>query len=186
MERHRLNVGGFSPGSVGLPHGFTLIELLVVLVLIGLAVGFAAPRWVAALPGVQLSTSARKAAAMLRYAGTRAVSEQAVYKAVIDMESRSIDLTRVDEGRRLLPPERDEEEDVSADTESLLMPEAVDIERAADGWGQEQIDRLNIFFFPRGGNSGGWMVLAHESGRRLVIRVDSITGAVKVREPEYL
>jgi general secretion pathway protein H len=164
--------------------GFTLLELLVVLVLIGLAAGLAAPRWLAALPGVQLTTAARKTAALLRYAGNRAVSEQALYQAMVDLEHKTVALSRLDTGGVLLPPGPTAPAQDHPPPEVLQIPAEISIAQAADGLGERQVERLKIFFFPGGGNSGGSLTLSNTRGRQLFIQVDFITGAVRIKEPE--
>jgi general secretion pathway protein H len=164
--------------------GFTLLELLVVLVLIGLAAGLAAPRWLAALPGVQLTTAARKTAALLRYAGSRAASEQALYQATVDLENKTVALSRQDTGGILLPPEPTASVQDNPPPEMLQIPAEVSIVQATDGLGERQAEQLRIFFFPGGGNSGGSLILGNTRGRRLFIQVDFITGSVQVKEPK--
>lgn len=179
MERPRLRTRRYVPGNR--ERGFTLFELLVVMLIVGLATAVVAPRWVAALPGVQLSTAARKTAAVLRYAGNRAAAEQQIFKATVSLWERRVSLYRI------TLPTAGRETDPQADTDTLVsayaLPEDVTVASAVNGAGDPEPDRLNVFFYPDGANSGGQITLANDRDRRLVIHVDFITGAVRVSEP---
>jgi type II secretory pathway pseudopilin PulG len=156
------------------------LELLVVLVLIGLVAGLAAPRWLAALPGVQLTTGARKTAALLRHAGDRAISEQTLQRVTVDLAANTLELARLEPDIRLLPPAEPGFPEASALPVVLPMPPEILILRAEDGLGQPQVDRLRIFFFPSGGNTGARVTIGNSQGRQLVVHLDFITGEVTI------
>ena len=160
--------------------GFTLLELLVVLLLIGLVAGLAAPRWLAALPGVQLSTAARKTASLLRHAGDRAVSEQTLQQVTVDLAAGTLELFRLEPDIRLLPAEGPDSSEAPSQPVVLRMPAEIFIQRAENGLGQPEIDRLRIAFFPFGGNTGARVTLGNSQGRQLVVHLDFITGEVTI------
>ncbi len=164
------------------PAGFTLFELLVVLVIVGLVTAVVAPRWVAALPGIQLTTAARKTAAMLRHAGNQAVAEQKIYRGVILLEEHKVSVYRIETDVWWAATVNSGEEDSPLST--FELPEGVRFDSAHNGLGgAAEPDRLNIFFYPGGGNSGGQVAMANERNRRLIIQTDFITGSVRVSEP---
>lgn len=161
--------------------GFTLFELLLVLVIVGLAAAVAVPRWVAAMPGVQLRTAARETAAFLRYAGQRAVAEQRVYRSVVSPAQHRLSMEAVDPAP---PADPDGEADEAPSIPALRLPDAITVASALDGAGNPEPERLEVYFFPGGGNSGGRITLANDRGGRLVLILDFITGAVRVVPPE--
>ncbi|MGD8252418.1 MAG: prepilin-type N-terminal cleavage/methylation domain-containing protein [Desulfobacterales bacterium] len=173
MERPRLRT---ALGSVG---GFTLFEILVVLVIIALAAGIAAPRWVAALPGIQMASAARRTAAIFRYAGSSAVSEQRVYSVSVATAPGTLSLAPVMEPGGFGPKGESPE---SEGIKTYQLPDDIVIQGAFNGMGERAIDLLTVFFYPDGGNSGAKLVLAGTRGRRLEIDLDFITGDVKIRD----
>jgi type II secretion system protein H len=180
LEGHRIGLKASRPSARRAGGGFTLLELLVVLILIGLAAGFAAPRWLASLPGVQLASGARKTAALLRHAGDRAVSEQTLQRVIVDLANHTLELSRLESDDSLLPPEDPALEGAASPPVVLPLPEEVFVESAENGLGQPQFDRLGVFFFPSGGNTGARLTLTNTRGRRLVVQLDFITGQVKI------
>ncbi len=173
MERHRLTA------HIGKSEGFTLFELLVVLVIVALAAGIAAPRWVAALPGLQMTAAARKTAAIFRYAGSSAMAEQRIYSVSLTIAPGILALAPVmdpdDFGRSDESPESD-------GIKTYQLPDDIVIQRAFNGMGEAASDRLTVFFYPDGGNSGAKLLLAGSRGRRLEIDLDFITGDVRIRD----
>lgn len=150
----------------------------MVLTIIGLVAGLAAPRWLAALPGVQLTTAARKAAALLRHAGDRAVSEQTLQRVTWDLATNTLEMARLEPEVSLLPAEEPDLSRAPSPPVVLPLPAEIFIRRAEDGLGQPQSDRLRIFFFPAGGNTGARVLLENSQGRQLAVQLDFITGEV--------
>ncbi|MBW1817302.1 MAG: hypothetical protein JRJ60_09085 [Deltaproteobacteria bacterium] len=72
------------------PSGYTFIELCVVLVLAGLMVVLAVPRFNAALFTDDLKTSVRKLVATIKVLKNEAVRERVVYRLHLDMTSNRV------------------------------------------------------------------------------------------------
>ncbi len=79
------------PGDAGpSARGFTLIELMIVLVVMGIVFAFAGPRVTGGLMGLGTRTAALKAAAMLRYARSKAVNTGCRYYVIFDGSKRRV------------------------------------------------------------------------------------------------
>ena len=118
MERLRLGqntanggdrTGLYPPGAESLEprartSGFTLIELLVVLVILSITAALVVPR----LPStdvMELKSSARSLASLLRYLGERSISSKTIYRLHVNIRENSIKVTRKLANGDEIPPE---------------------------------------------------------------------------------
>lgn len=76
-------------------RGFTLIELLIVVVLIGLAIGMAMPRFVRSFEAAQLRLSVRTVVRMHHYARSTAIMEQQSAALMFDRQTGRVTLVVV-------------------------------------------------------------------------------------------
>ena len=171
--------------------GFTLLELLVVLTIIAVSSAFVVPRFVGTLAGMRLKTSAKKISASLRYARSRAISEMTTCCALFDLDKNRLSVfTEAEDSEENLKHNQDD--DSKDDTEDKVLmkkyelPEGIIFEKA--GFGKEMMvtGLFRIDFFQSGGNTGGDVILADDRGKQYRIRVDFITGAVKIEIPDQL
>lgn len=84
--------------------GFTLIELLVVLALLTITAALVIPR-LPASDSMELKSSARSLASMLRYLSERSVASKDVYRLHINISENSIRVTRKLPSGDEIPPE---------------------------------------------------------------------------------
>lgn len=73
--------------------GFTLIELMVVLVILSITAALIVPR-LPATDSMELKSSARSLASMLRYLGERSVGSKNVYRLHLNISDNSLRVTR--------------------------------------------------------------------------------------------
>jgi general secretion pathway protein H len=148
------------PSSAAGMRGFTLIELLVVLAVIGfvlaLFVGYRAP-W---SNGLGLEATARELAAELRLARSEAIADNRAVALALDLPRKRYQVDG--EAARPLPPRI---------AVGLLT---IDGERQSATVG-------DIRFNPDGSSTGGRIILA-ESGRKVAVGVDWLTGRVTVAD----
>lgn len=86
------------------PSGFTLIELIVVLVIVSIAAALIAPR-LPSTESMELKSSARATATMLRYLGERSTGSKNIYRLRINMADNSLSVTRKLPSGDEIPPD---------------------------------------------------------------------------------
>ena len=167
--------------------GFTLLELIIVLIIIGIASALVVPRLVGGMGSLDVRTASGKVAASLRYARSQAVSQKINYTAVFDLERKRLTIIPSSESAG----EGDEDgaevgkESAGIQGKTYDLPGRVFFERVSEGneyMSDEEIDAeiFRIGFYPSGGSDGGEIALVNERGKRYTVRVDIITGTVKV------
>lgn len=162
--------------------GFSLIELLVVLVLISIFSAFVGINVAGSLGNMGLKTASKKVAASLRYARSRAITESVPYVALLDLNQNRVtiqpDLTS--SGRK----------EKAGDSASKLkksgmkhydLPEDVKFKNALTFEGAESNSRFfAVVFMPNGCSSGGTILLENNRERGSAVKIDFITGTVRV------
>lgn len=139
--------------------GFTLIEMLLVMTLMGLLMALVVPAFLEMMPGVKLHRSAVQLAAALRSARSTAVLRASETSVEIDQEQGEYGIEGA--GRRYKLGGRIR----WMDADFAPAPAADEMQR--------------IRFFPHGGSSGAAFALENDD-HRYQIRVDWLTGAVKI------
>lgn len=84
--------------------GFTLLELIVVLVLLSIVTALIVPR-LPATESMELKSSARSLASMLRYLGERSVASKNIYRLHLNISENSVKVTRKLSTGDEIPPE---------------------------------------------------------------------------------
>lgn len=133
--------------------GFTLLEMLVVVAILGLMVSLIVLRGPVRSPALEIRAAAGDVAQALRAARARAI-----------MEGRPVDF--------LLDAARHQYVTTGAQPRALHAPPDVAITAPAKGIG----------FAPDGSSSGGQITVA-DAGHAAVVRVDWLTGRVRIAEP---
>ena len=163
-----------------IPHGFTLIELLVVLVIISIMAAFVGPRIAGSMSNMNLKTASKKIAASLRYARSQAVSESRTYVALFDLDKNRV----IIKGDQTAQEEEEKDEgggdQGSRESKQYELPEDVRLEKAILGEDESDSGFFRIIFLSNGGSSGGELFLRNDRGNRYEVKVDFITGTVRL------
>lgn len=141
-------------------RGFTLLEVLIVVGILALGLVLVAPSLNRVRLGIAVRSSASELAAHLRSARAAAQSTNVAQVLMIDLAGRQYWAEGV-VGRRQLP------QSVAVD---LTVPQSERVGATAGG----------IRFFPDGSSSGARVVL-HDERSTASIRVDWLSGDVRVR-----
>ena len=161
--------------------GFTLIELLVVLVIISIMAAFVVPRIAGSMSNTNLRTASKKIAASLRYARSQAISESRTYVALFDLDKNRV-IIRGDQTAREEEEKDDGGDRDSRQTKQYELPEEVRLEKGISVDGEIDSGLFQIIFFSTGGSSGGELVLSNDRGNRYEVKIDFITGTVRLGE----
>ena len=84
--------------------GFTLIELIVVLLILSMTAALVVPR-LPATDSMELKSSARSLASMLRYLGERSVGSKNIYRLHLNISENSLRVTRKLANGDEIPPD---------------------------------------------------------------------------------
>lgn len=153
--------------------GFTLLELIVVLLIIGLTSVLAVPQLTGTLSGANSKTAAKKIAASLRYARSRAVSEKIIYLAIADMDKNSLSI--------LSDSNTEQSSEKPSDKAKVyVLPEGLTLKSEPEQ--EKDKEEFRIAFYPSGASSGGEIIVSDEQEKIYKIRVDFITGTVRVSD----
>ena len=163
-------------------EGFTLIELILVLIILSVITTLVVPRLTQSLSRMNGESTARRVASALRLARSLAVTEKIPYLATFDMDANTLSVFSYQQ----IPVEEDSPE---SEDNPIVMQR---VYRLTDGVHLKEGVALNgetvtteafqMSFFPGGGTSCGEVVLGDDKGRSFSIRVDRITGSVKINE----
>jgi len=165
-----LSVGKISASK---NRGFTLLELIVVLVIISLTSALAVPQLTGALSGTNSKTAAKKIAASLRYARSRAVSEKIIYIVILNTDKNRLTLMSATKAE-LSSEEHSDKAKVYVLPEGLTLKSGIELEKDKE--------EFRIAFYPSGSSSGGEVIVSDEREKTYKIRVDFITGTVQVSD----
>ena len=147
--------------------GFTLIELIVVIILLGLLAALSAPAIGNSLSGIRLNTSARHLAAVLRGMRSKAIADKQNYKISFASRQNSYSYPS------------------ATGPKVVELPAGVKIKQLSStaqeqNWTQE----LTLYFYPKGNSSGGEITLENERRQVFHIRVEPISGRVRIGREE--
>lgn len=168
----QIRIGILSPGA-----GFTLFEMLVVLTIMSLSAALVVPQLAGSLSKMNAGTAARKIAASLRYARSQAVTEHTPYLSEFDLRENRFEVRPTDwETKGKKNPK-------TAAPSRYRLPDGVRLELDGDySRGIEKDSKYVILFYPTGGSSGGEILIRDEEERTFTVRVDFITGSVRLTE----
>ena len=166
-------------------RGFSLIELLVVLVLISVFTAFVGVNVAGSLGNMEFKTASKKVAASLRYARSRAITESTPYVALFDLNQNQVtvkpELNSADGENNLEPSAL---EPAGNGIKRYTLPENVIFKNALAFDGSESDSRFfAVAFMPTGCSSGGTVFLENDRRHQSVIKINFITGMVRVEMP---
>jgi type II secretion system protein H len=160
-------------------EGFSLIELMVVLILISLSIALVTPSLSRFSRTVELRAAAKKVSTIFRYCRSEAVNKGLVYQTLFDSNSREV---RVQSMAR--NEEKDEKGKEKISEKAYLLPEGIRMKEVDNPSSQSPPGSPLMEFYPNGGSNGGTILLDSQDRIGYKIKVDFLTGMVKVERAE--
>ncbi|HUL38185.1 MAG TPA: GspH/FimT family pseudopilin [Thermodesulfobacteriota bacterium] len=161
-------------------RGFTLLEIIIVLTLFALSTLLVVPSLSRFSKGIELTGSAKKVSAILRYCRSEAVNKGKIYQVFFDTESQEVkvrSMERTEEGKG-----SDEKSEEKISEKKYALPSLVHIKEVKVGSTQYPSDLPAIEFYPTGGSNGGSVLLDSLDSKGYRINVNFLTGMVEIEK----
>ena len=153
--------------------GYTLIELILVLVLLGLMLGLAVPRFRQAVLSDNLNATSLRIIGLVQDLRERAISNQVSYVLHIDMREKQL---------WSFASNATEEEQDTARKRAFRLPADVKIEDLWSWSSGKLYDEATIHFSKKGYIEQAMIHLQSEDGRRLSLELTPFLGSIKIHD----
>jgi general secretion pathway protein H len=161
-------------------RGFTLFEVIIVLTLFTLSTLLVIPSLSRFSKGIELTGSAKKVSAILRYCRSEAVNKGRIYQVFFDSESQEVKVRFM---KRMEEEKGDEEKKEEETPEKrYFLPKPVRIKEVKVESTQYPSDLPAIEFYPNGGSNGGSILLDSQDRKGYRINVNFLTGMVEIEK----
>jgi len=162
--------------------GFSLMELVIVLTILVLSVSLVTSSMSNLSRTIELKAAAKKVSGILRYYRSEAINKGLVYQVLFDSESRAVKVQSVS----LTEPadETETAEKKGGDGVKTLygLPEGVRMKELDFPSPEYPCDFPAVEFYPNGGSNGGSVLLNSPERKGYRIKIDFITGEVKIEQ----
>jgi general secretion pathway protein H len=162
--------------------GFSLLELIVVLTILALSVSLVTSSISNLSRRIELKAAAKKVSGILRYYRSEAINKGSVYQVLFDSESRAVKVQSIS----LTEPADEKETDQKKGGEAVKtlygLPEGVQMKELDFPSPEYPCDFPAVEFYPNGGSNGGSVLLNSPERKGYRIKVDFLTGEVKIEQ----
>jgi len=155
-----------------------MIELIVVLLIITLSAALVTPSLSRFSRSIELKAAAKKVSGILRYYRSEAVHKGKVYQVLFNSETREVKVRSIESEE---PGEEQIKEEKTA-AKNYILPQGIQIKEVKAPSPQFPSDLPAIEFYPNGGSNGGTLLLDTQDRKGFRIKVNFITGVVKIEE----
>ncbi len=154
-------------------RGYTLIELIVVLVLLGLMLGLAVPKFRQAVLSDSLNATSLRIIGLVENLRERAISDQVSYVLHLDMREKKL---------WTFASDASEEEQETARERAHQLPADVKIEDIWSWSSGKLYDEATIHFSKKGYIEQSMIHLQSEDGRQLSLELTPFLGSIKIHD----
>ena len=161
-------------------RGFTMIELVIVLLILTLSAALVTPSLSRFSRTVELKAAAKKISAILRYYRSEAVYKATVFQVQFNSETGEVQVRPAETE----PPEEEGTKKGPSVAKSYTLPRGIHIREIAIPDPEFSSDLPAIEFYPNGGSNGGSLLLEARDRKGFRIRVNFLTGMVKVEREQ--
>jgi len=159
--------------STAAAAGFTLIELIVVLVLLGLMMGLAVPKFREAVLSDSLDATSLRLIGLVQDLRERAISDQVTYVLHLDIRKKTL---------WAFAGNATAEEQEIAKERAFKLPDDVKIEDIWSWSAGKLYDEATILFSKKGYIEQSMIHLEALDGRRLSLELTPFLGSIKIHD----
>lgn len=156
-------------------NGYSLLELIVVLILISLSAALVTPSLSRFSRTIELKAAAKKVSGILRYGRSEAIHKGMVYQVIFNPELREVKVQSID-----LDEEKKEGDKKEVSRKTYSFPQGIEMKEVNLISPQYPSDLPTVEFYPNGGSNGGSFLLNSKEIKGYKIKVDFLTGVVKI------
>jgi prepilin-type N-terminal cleavage/methylation domain-containing protein len=149
-------------------RGVTLMEMMVVMAIISLIVAVSFPSTMAGLDNVRLSTATRSVAAFMNSAFNRAERRQQAVELTISLPENSVTMRSPDANF----------------VKKLNLPPGITVAAVWPALTEASDEPRRFLLQPGGVPPRIGIEIANKRGARRIVRLDPITGATQIEQPE--
>jgi type II secretion system protein H len=160
-------------------NGYSLLELIVVLILISLSAALVTPSLSRFSRTTELKAAAKKVSGILRYCRSEAINKGMVYQVIFNLASKEVKIQSID-----LNEEKKEGDKKEISKKTYSLPEGIEMKEVDLISPQYPSDFPTVEFYPNGGSNGGSFLLNSPGLKGFKIKVDFLTGLVKIERME--
>jgi prepilin-type N-terminal cleavage/methylation domain-containing protein len=158
-------------------NGYSLLELIIVLILISLSTALVTPSLSRFSRTIELKAAAKKVSGILRYCRSEAINKGLIYQVIFNPELREVKVQSID-----LDEEKKEGDKKEVSKKTYSLPQGIEMKEVNLTSPQYPSDLPTVEFYPNGGSNGGSFLLNSQEQKGYEIKVDFLTGVVKVEK----
>jgi general secretion pathway protein H len=162
--------------------GFSLMEVIIVLTILVLSISLVTSSMSNLSRTIELKAAAKKVSGILRYYRSEAINKGSVYQVLFDSESRAVKVQSISLMEPADEKEADEKKGGEAAKTLYGLPEGIQMKELDFPSPEYPCDLPAVEFYPNGGSNGGSVLLDSPERRGYRIKVDFLTGEVKIEQ----
>jgi len=162
--------------------GFSLMELVIVLTILALSISLVTSSFSSLSKTIELKAAAKKVSGILRYYRSEAINKGSVYQVLFDSDSRAVKVQSVSLAEPAEGTEGDQKKGGEGVQTLYGLPEGVQMKELDFPSPEYPCDLPAIEFYPNGGSNGGSVLFNSPERKGYRIKVDFLTGEVKIEQ----